>query len=54
VKEQCIITIGSSLGRHTGRELAGRGVSIINDLAGLEEQHGADGRLIEPADAEEA
>ena len=41
----------SGRGRHTGRELAGDGVARINELVGLEEQDGADGRLIEPAGA---
>ena len=37
--------------RRTGSELAGGSVGRTNELVGLEEQDGADGRLIEPAGA---
>jgi hypothetical protein len=41
----------SGRGRRTGSELAGGSVGRTNELVGLEEQDGADGRLIEPAGA---
>ena len=44
----------SGRGRHTGRELVGCVVATINELVGLEEQAGADGRLMEPAGVEGA
>src|ERR1019366_1971098 len=39
--------------RHTDRELVGGVVQTVNELVGLEVQHGADGRLIQPAGLEE-
>ena len=51
-KRDCLLRSGR--GRHGGREFAAGAVPTTNELAGLEEQCGADGRLIETVGVEEA
>jgi hypothetical protein len=48
------ICYGRRSGRLAGHEVLGVFLPTINDLVGAKEQHGADGRLIELADAEGA
>src|ERR1035441_4421569 len=44
---------GRRSGRLAGHELLGMGLPTINELVGLEEQHGTDRRLVELAGLEE-
>ena len=46
------ICCGRRSGRLAGHELLRAVLPITKELVGVEEQHGADGRLIEPANAE--
>ena len=48
------ICYGHRSGRLAGHEVLGVFLPTINDLVGAKEQHGADGRLIELADAKSA